>query len=282
MSERSDAARILREFIRRNGATEGAFDAGEALRTLESAADDTQARLAQESAYSVAIVGAQAAVRSAYKSQAVDLGGKGSYKVAETEQLLELCREAMAPFKLAIEVGNSEAVIVSNTPFARTGFGLRHELGFVHRVTRDFPLDGRGDQNKIWRGANTSSLGYFLRDAFALPRLKDEGEAAEARRATSGVRRPFAPAPTSSPQQGRSQGAPSAATKLGDRAEAVRQGIMGTKDLESLDKADAKVMDLRSALESDPEQAPYTSAEVTAFEKAVTDRRTQLEGGPTS
>jgi hypothetical protein len=269
-----NAADILRSFIRANAKSDGAMDALDALHELEAAALDATGERDRRAAYSRAIVQAQIDIQPSYKNRFVDLSGKGSYKVTETEQILELCKDVMAPHRLAIEVGDSSVVFVESAPFVRVGLGIRHELGHVRMTSQDFPLDGRGDRDKVWRGAKTSALGYFLRDAFALPRLKDEGEAAAAVQARSGPRRaetvrqaPRQPAPADAP-----------ALNLSPKEQATRTRILAA-DADTLGKAEGHLADARAALDSadDENPAPYSEPVLRALEAAARERRAALE-----
>lgn len=253
------AAKTLRDFIRANGKLDGAMDAADALRALEDAAVTATGEREREAAYSNAIVTAQAAVVAAVKNKNVNLGGKGSYDVAETEQILDLCRDAMAPVGLALDVGDAVGLCIEGAAFARIGFGLRHRDGYVHKVTRDFPLQGAGPV--FWRQTNTSALGYFLRDAFALPRRKDEGEQAAAR-TTSGPRRTAsAPAPAAAPK------APP--------PEEIRARIAASVSVNVLDAWYEKVDGWRAAIAND-ESIPYTDEDCKGFLAAIETRRKEI------
>lgn len=258
----TNPAQVLRAFLRANSKADGAMEALDALHDLESVATDAAGTRERERLFSAAIVGAQARVNAAYKDKAA-----GNYKVAETEQLLVLCREQMTDFGLALEVGSSEVVLISNNPFLRIHFGLRHECGFVKVDVRDFPIVAKGGGMDVAiRQANTSALGYYLRDAFALPRLKDEGEAAAAAQERSGPRRSATVAATPRPAATRPAGPP-----LSEKAAMRVATIEATPTLAALEVIEGKVADLRSALED--ENPPHPLHEVEAMERACAARR---------
>jgi hypothetical protein len=252
------ATKTLRDFIRGNAKLDGAMDALDALRSLEDAALTATGERERERAYSTAIVDAQAAVKAAIKDKSVELRGGGGYDVAETEQILSLCRDAMAPVGLALEVGDSLGLCIEGAAFARIGFGLRHREGYVHRVTRDFPLQGAGPV--FWRQTNTSALGYFLRDAFALPRRKDEGEQAAAR-TTSGPRRSGAPAAATPPAK--------KATPIADIIARIK-----TADAAGLEKAGLWLEDRR--FEAANDGCPYSDKDLADVGAAIGARRTEI------
>jgi len=260
----SESSKAIRDFIRANQKSDGALDALDALRTIEDELLGARSDKEREESYSRSIVQAQAEVNAAFKDKAA-----GNYKVAETEQLLVLCREVMLSHKLALEVGSSEIILVQNQPFLRIHFGLRHESGFVRTMPREFPISAKaGAPDVAVRQASTSALGYFLRDAFALPRLKDEGEAAQAQAARSGPRRAatFAQEPRKPPAE----------SNVSQKAAAVLAGIHSVRDELALERAEGKVADLRAALDGDA--PPYSRDEVAAFESACRERRNELTG----
>lgn len=265
----TEALTTLRTFLRANGKSDGAFEAMDALRDLEAAVLDVEGARAREAAFSVAIVDAQAHINAAYKNTNVSLGGASGYKVAETEQILTLCREQMIQFGLALEVGDTRIITSEGAPFLRIGFGLRHRDGFVRNTSRDFPLSGRGDPAQILRQSSTSALGYFLRDAFALPRLKDEGEAA-ATAPRSGPRR--AETVRQAARQPAPEGAP--AVNLTTKEQAVRDRILAATATQ-LDAAESHLADARSALGE--ESAPYSEPALRVLEAAARERRAALE-----
>ena len=260
----TDAAEPIRAFLRAHADKDGpgALAALDALRALEDAAATSTGEREREAAYSKAIVGAQGAIRVAVKDTHVSLErgnpqGKG-YDVAETEQLIGLMREVNAKFGLALEVGNAEALQIAGGVFMRVGFGLRHELGFVHRVTRDFPVQGAGPV--FWRQTNTSALGYFIRDAMGLPRLKDESEGEAARRAQSGPRRAAGASPPPAARK---------ATQIADLLSRVRSA-----NLDGLEKAGAWLEEQRFDLANG--EGELTEAELAQFGEALKARRKEL------
>lgn len=262
----TNPAQVLRAFLRANSKADGAMEALDALHDLESVATDAAGTRERERLFSAAIVGAQARVNAAFKDKMA-----GNYKVAETEQLLVLCREQMTDFALALEVGSSEVVLISGTPFLRIHFGLRHECGFVKVDVRDFPIVSKGGGMDVAiRQANTSALGYYLRDAFALPRLKDEGEAAAAAEARSGPRRSATVAATPRPQPQTRPAAPPLSEKAATRV----AKIQAAPTIAALDELEGRVADLRSALDS--EEPPHPLHEVEAMERACAARREAL------
>lgn len=267
-------ALLLREFIRANQRADGAMEASDALHEIEARLLDVTGERARESAYSAAIVRAQAEVNAAFKDKAA-----GNYKVAETEQLLVLCREVMIRHGLALEVGSSEVIVTAGQSMLRIHFGLRHELGFVRVVVRDFPVSAKaGAPDVAIRQANTSALGYFLRDAFALPRLKDEGEAAQAQASRSGPRRAATMSQPSAPPA-EAQGSPAARAPSVTPEErlATALGAIGAcKNFEAVERAQERVDGYRFDL-TQGRACPFTAADLDAMALACSKRRMALE-----
>jgi hypothetical protein len=276
------AVATIRSFLRANQKLDGAMEAADALRTLEDSALDVVGQRERELAYSRAIVLAQKEIRSAIKDTTVDLvkegRSRGTYDVAATEQLLVLCREVNATHGLAIEPGDSEAVLIGGSPFVRTVYG-------------DFPLK---DSNDIsWRKSMTSNLGYTIRDVYALPRLKDEGEGgAPTSGPRSGPRRPQGNASSAGssgaseggPQTGnRGVGAPDAGPGPGPATSAKKTptvaeltAMVEKASNDALDKLSLKLDDVDYSHEMGAPGA-YSKDEVATLRAAVKKRRAEVQ-----
>ncbi len=276
MSAGLEHAQKVRAFLRAQVKLDGALEALDALEALEKLADDTQGQKARELAFSKAIVAAQDEIKSAMKDTTVKLKTGGSYDVAETEQLLELMREVNGVYRIALEPGDAEAFALEGRPFMRVGLGLRHEDGYVRMTKRDFPVDNASSIG--WRQTHTAALGYFIRDAFALPRKKDEGEAAQARRASGprqaggGTHEETRQRPAVDPTQ-RDSGPAKKVTPWTE----VLERAKNAPDLSKLEIAemwlDGQEYDLTQGV------CPYEEKQLDDIKAALRKRRTELTGG---
>lgn len=251
-------ADTIRDFLRANSKAEGALDALDALRALEGLATSETGAREREREFSVAAHSAQQVARTAIKNSSIDLRGGGGYKVAETEQLIEIARDAMAEHGLTILPAGDETVLVGGGTFLRVSFELRHVNGYSQRTPTDWPINLSGghqvaQNNK--RGTLTSALGYYIRDVLLLPRKKDEGEAAQQRR--SG---PARPAPTATPRG----------------IDDALRAIAACRDHDACDRAMERVDGYRCDLD-EGKNAPYSRADLDAMQAAIAKRRGELE-----
>lgn len=293
-------AATIRRFLRANSALPGAMEANDALRDLEELLQAATGERQREEAYSAAIVVAQREIQPAYKDKFVSKAkggwsgpGKGpGVNVAETQQILDLARDVMAKHELALEVGTLEIVPIGGAPFMRVRYGLRHVAGYVHSVSRDFPLGNNPNNPDTVRGANTSALGYFLIDAFALPRREADSLEAEAERnrartggaATSGPRRTqgrSAETTNAAVTSGRSDGEPSTAQAAGSPAPCEKPTAeqmverIGKMTDAGLTKMETLLVEWRDD-SLDGHAVPYTTEERAKIAEAVKTRRTAL------
>jgi len=277
----ASAAKTIRDFLRANARAEGALDAMDALHSLESAAATSGEIVAREAAYSQAIHDAQREARAAFKDKAVG----DRYMVADTEQLIQIAREALAEYGLTIEPGDAEVLLVGGQPFLRCHYGTRHVRGFTKASYADWPVDVRGGgmaAANAMRGVRTTALGYHIRDLLLLERRKDESESGQAgalqprsgpQRRTQGRAPPKSSSP---PAKAPPKAAPNPkAEPIGERAAAVIARIAAA-DSDALDKAEHFVADMQ-AVAGEPD-APHTSAEVAAMDAAITSRRQAITG----
>jgi hypothetical protein len=297
----TDPSKAIRDFIRGNATLAGALDALDALRALEDAATAAVGARAREDAYSAAIVAAQKEIQPAYKNKFVSKQKGGGpvgpntpgMKVAETQQILDLAREVMASHGLALEVGDLQIVDISGAAFLRVRYGLRHVLGYVHSVSRDFPLGHGATNPDVVRGANTSALGYFLIDAFALPRREADSLESEAERrraqgsggaTTSGPRRaaqgsgtrtaPSAPAASSEASAGTSASSAPPSVNQPPAAARVVAKFKSMATEKELDEAAAWVDG--HEFEFSEGRGTYDADEIAEMKKTIRERRAEV------
>lgn len=287
MSEAAAAPQTVRAFIRANATIPGALEALDALNAMEADLLAASGTAQRETAYSTAIVDAQREIQPAYKDKFIPRGSGGAgMKVAETAQILDLSREVMAQHGLALEVGNLEVVMIGAAAFLRVTYGLRHREGFVRSVSRDFPLGHGATNPDTVRGANTSALGYFLIDAFALPRRQADSLEAEAERASakgaarSGPRRAGASlsvgsgSASSAPRSADGSGSPPAAAKKPPTIADFVARARAAADAEALEAAYEWTADQRFAIANG--EGKFTEAEIKLVADAIAARRAEL------
>ena len=277
MENLNGAVATLRSFLRANATVQGALESLDALQTLEAGALDAVGTRDRERAFHAALVAAQRDVEAAVKNRSIELGGKGSYSVVETEQIIGLVRDAMRPNGLAMATGGSEIVIIGGAPFLRCKLGLRHQGGHVEWSTHDWPLNLAGGPiaaNNARRGTETSALGYYLRTMFGMERQKDEGEQYAARQQaprSSGPRRP-----TSTQHRDPSVGAqaatlPSATETYGPKALIAAEAIRGA-NLDDLDAFESRLVDRLAGIEQG-DDVGMTKEEIISLQSLVNARR---------